>query len=200
MIALLSLFFGTFASEDLACIAAGLLIQRGELGSAAAIIACAGGIFVGDVGLWAAGRVGARMVFRWPPIARQLGDDRLMQWSAWLERNAAAAIVGSRFLPGTRLPLYVIAGLLRLPGSVFAWWALVGTVLWTPALVLVSAGLGNVVLSRTSPGPGFEWVPGLAAGTAVFLIVRAARALFPLPKGFCLTASASGRSSLTDVT
>ncbi len=43
--------FGTFVSEDLACITAGLLIRRGAIGSTAAIAACTLGIFAGDVGL-----------------------------------------------------------------------------------------------------------------------------------------------------
>jgi membrane protein DedA with SNARE-associated domain len=60
IITLLGIIFGTFASEDLTCIATGLLIQRGQVGVSAGILACTAGIFVGDVGLWAIGRVFGR--------------------------------------------------------------------------------------------------------------------------------------------
>ena len=39
----------------------------------------------------------------------------------------------------------------RLPGSVFAAWALLGTLLWTPALVLLTATAGDAFVARVSP-------------------------------------------------
>jgi membrane protein DedA with SNARE-associated domain len=175
VIAFLSLFLGTFLSEDLACVTAGLLVQRGELGVSSGILACALGIFVGDVGLWGAGRVFGRAALAWPPIARQLQHGRFNDLRSWLERHAAGAIVGSRFLPGTRLPLYVIAGFVKLPGSVFAGWALVGALLWTPALVLLTAGLGDGFVARTSPMSGLGWLPRLVTVAVVLLFLQATR-------------------------
>jgi membrane protein DedA with SNARE-associated domain len=176
VVALLSLFFGTFLSEDLACISAGLLIQRGNLSATPAICACALGIFVGDVGLWGIGRVFGGAALAWPRLARQLQRRRFADLRAWLDRHAAGAIVGSRFLPGTRLPLYVIAGFLKLPGVVFALWALVGAVLWTPTLVLLTAGLGDAFIAGIAPMVGLGWVARLAAIASVLLLLRALRA------------------------
>jgi len=175
VVAFLSLFVGTFLSEDLACITAGLLIQRGDVGAAPAILACTLGIFVGDIGLWGAGRVFGRAALAWPRIARRLERDRFSDLRSWLERHAAGAIVGSRFVPGTRLPLYVIAGFVKLPGIVFALWALVGALLWTPTLVLLTASLGDAFIARISPIVGPGWLPRLATVAAVLLSLHVGR-------------------------
>src|SRR3970040_2075824 len=106
----LSIVLGTFISEDLACVGAGLLIQRGEIAALTAVLACTTGIWLGDVGLWALGRLGGRAALRWPWVTRRLEGSRVDGLHAWLERHAPGAILASRFLPGTRLPLYVGAG------------------------------------------------------------------------------------------
>ena len=170
-----SLLFGTFISEDLACVTAGLLIQRGEIAASTGILACTLGIFIGDLGLWAAGRLFGHAVLGWPWIGRQLQHERAGLPRAWLERHAASAIVVSRFLPGTRLPLYLVAGILKLPGGVFAAWALVGTLLWTPALVLVTARLGDAFAAPVSPLVGIGWVPHVVVGLGVLSLLHVLR-------------------------
>src|SRR4051794_3463206 len=103
------LAFGTLVSEDLTCISAGLLIQRGSIGPTAAIAACTIGIVAGDLGLWALGRVFGAVSLRWAWVGRHLSGQRGQELATWLDRHAGAAIVASRFAPGTRLPLYVMA-------------------------------------------------------------------------------------------
>lgn len=175
MVAFIALLFGTFISEDLACITAGLLIQRGELSAPAGIVACAIGIFVGDVGLWGAGRVFGRAAFAWPWMARHFLRNRFADLRSWLERHAAGAIVASRFLPGTRLPLYVIAGFVKLPCTVFMAWALVGVLLWTPTLVLLTAGLGDAFVARISPVLTVGWLPHAVTVATVLLLLHVVR-------------------------
>jgi membrane protein DedA with SNARE-associated domain len=166
----LSLAFGTLVSEDLACVTAGLLIQRGQIDPSTGIIACIIGIFGGDVGLWGAGRVFGHAALAWPWIARKrqsFGDLR-----AWLERHAAGAIVGSRFLPGTRLPLYVMAGFVRLPVAIFAAWAFIGALLWTPVLVLLTAKLGDAFITRLSAPTSIGWLGSLLTAAVILGILH----------------------------
>ena len=177
MFTLLAIALGTFASEDLTCISTGLLIQRGENGLAPGIVACTVGIFVGDVGLWALGRFFGRAALAWPWTARRLGGPAVQDARRWLDRHAAGAIVGSRFLPGTRFALYVMSGVLRLPGPVFAFWSLVAAVLWTPTIVLLTATLGDVFVARIAPVTGAGWLPRIAVAVAVLMAVRVIRAL-----------------------
>jgi membrane protein DedA with SNARE-associated domain len=137
-----SLALATLASEDLACIGAGLLAASGEISALTGIAGCAAGIVVGDLGLWAAGRAFGSAALRWRWVGARVDPTRLERMRHWLEKNAARAILTSRFLPGSRLPLYVMAGVSRMSVLPFAGWVLIGALLWTPALVVASAFLG----------------------------------------------------------
>jgi membrane protein DedA with SNARE-associated domain len=166
---------GTFVSEDATCIATGLLIQRGEIGLTRGILACVAGIYIGDFGLWALGRVSGGALLRWRWTERRLSHRRVQDARDWLNRHAAGAIVGSRFLPGTRFVVYLMAGALGLSGAVFALWSLIAALLWTPTLVLLSASLGDVFAARISPLVGSAWWSRLAAAIVAFMVVQAAR-------------------------
>lgn len=144
MMALLSLAFGTLISEDLTCLSAALLIQHGAIDPIAGILACAAGIWIGDVALWAIGRVFGQVALTWPWIARRVAPRGVDHFNAALRNHAGSAILGSRFLPGARLPLYVIAGVLRMPCAVFALWAAVAALLWTPLLIVAAVTAGRL--------------------------------------------------------
>jgi membrane protein DedA with SNARE-associated domain len=173
MLTWLVIVLGTFVSEDATCIATGLLIQRGDVGVTSGILACLVGIYLGDLGLWALGRVFGSALSRWPWAARRLSERAAQDARDWLERHAAGAIVGSRFLPGTRFVLYVVAGMLGLPGVVFAIWSLLAAVLWTPTLVLLSASLGDAFARQVSPIVGSAWSSRVTATLFVFLLLQA---------------------------
>jgi membrane protein DedA with SNARE-associated domain len=154
----LSLFFGTFVSEDLTCITAGLLVQRGDVGVASVTTACALGICASDLALWGDGPVvrtgGTRLAADWPGGCGSRASRVCRHgWSVTQQAQSS----GAGFLPGTRLPLYLIAGFARLPVMVFAVWALVGAALWTPTLVLLTASLGDAFIARLAPIVGAGW-------------------------------------------
>ena len=175
MLTTLVIVRGTVVSEDATCIAAGLLIQRSQIGLTRGILACVVGIYVGDLGLWALGRVCGGALLRWRWTRQRLSHRRVGHAHDWLQRHAAGAIVGSRFLPGTRVVLYVTAGVLRLSGAVFATWSLIAALLWTPTLVLVSASLGDALAARLSPFVGSAWSARVGAALVAFMLVHAGR-------------------------
>ncbi len=175
MLAFLSLMAGTLVSEDLSCIAAGLLIRRGDIGVATAVGACSVGIFAGDIGLWIAGRVCGRSVLGWPAVRLRLQSDRFRVIRSWLDQHAGRAILASRLLPGTRLPLYVVAGFVGLSPWLFVRWALVGTLVWTPTLVLLTAHLGDAFVARMSRMVGPGWVADMVLASLMLLLLHAAR-------------------------
>jgi membrane protein DedA with SNARE-associated domain len=144
----LSLAVATLASEDLACIGAGLLAASGEIGMMTGIAGCAAGIVAGDVGLWAIGRAFGPAALRWRALAGRIDEARVNRLREWLERNAAEAILASRFLPGARLPLYLAAGVAGMAGLRFATWALIAALVWTPLLVLGAASVGVAAAGR----------------------------------------------------
>ena len=75
--------------------------------------------------------------------------DRLREW---LDSHMRGAILGSRFAPGTRLPLYLAAGASRSSLARFATWSLAAVALWTPLLVGLSATLGDDMAPRIRGG------------------------------------------------
>jgi membrane protein DedA with SNARE-associated domain len=182
MLTALAIALGTLASEDLTCIATGLLIQRGQIGATAGILACTIGIFVGDVGLWTIGRLFGTAALAWPWTARQLQHHTLRDVRGWLDRHAAGAIVGSRFLPGTRFALYVMSGVLRVPLAEFSLWALIAALLWTPTIVLLTATLGDAFVGRVRPLLGAGWLARLAVVAVALSLLQGVRALATKPR------------------
>src|SRR5262245_15874449 len=175
---LLALVFGTFVSEDLTSIAAGLLINQGALGALPATIACAAGIYLGDLGLWIVGRALGSRALAWKRVKAHVPPAGIRRFTSWFEAHTAAAILGSRFAPGTRLPLYVAAGACRTPFGPFARWSLVAVAIWTPILVGASAlageHLAGVLAEWIAVGRDISLVAAVVGLVAWRLIVRVA--------------------------
>ncbi len=140
---LLLLALGTLVSEDLACIAAGLLVADGRLGFFAAAAACFVGIFVGDLLLFLAGRWFGRPALRRRPLRWFVGEDAVARASRWFARRGLAVIFISRLTPGLRLPTYVAAGILRTSIVSFSLFFALAGIVWVPLLVGIAAVAGR---------------------------------------------------------
>ena len=166
---LAGLVAGTLVSEDLTCVAAGVLILEGRIDPFAAVAACAAGIWIGDLGLWAAGRVLGARVLTWRRVRRHVPGDRVARFAEWFDSHAASALIASRFLPGSRLPLYLAAGALGGSFRSFALWTLVAVALWTPPLVLLSAGVAVPVAANVVTG---NWAARVLLLAALVIVWR----------------------------
>ena len=173
----------TLVSEDLACIGTGVLVARGALPWLPGAAACMAGIFLGDLMLYAAGRLAGRPVARMAPFRWLVGAGDLERACRWFAERSAALVLWGRFVPGTRLPTYVAAGVVRLPFPAFALWAFVAACIWTPLLVGSATLFGEAAAAWTGAPPerALPWL--VAAGLAVLVALRV---LAPL-------ATASGR-------
>jgi membrane protein DedA with SNARE-associated domain len=134
----------TLISEDAATVAAGSLVALKQMPPAAAVFWVATGIWIGDLALFAIGRSARRWrpVERW--VARRWSPDRLSGMEGRINRSAALAILGSRFMPGTRVVLYVAAGLLHVRLSTFALSAAVASLVWTSTIVTAIGAVGRL--------------------------------------------------------
>lgn len=167
----------TLASEDLTCVGAGALVANGTISYALAAAACFAGIFLGDLALFAAGRIFGRRLLGMRLVRRFVSEADVARSADWLEQRGSRVIVMSRFLPGTRLPTYVAAGMLgtnvwRFVGS-FA----VAAALWTPALVWLSARFGAGALESALAASAGAGTAVVTAGLAALVLVRATVAL-----------------------
>lgn len=145
-LALLALALATLVSEDLACIAAGLFVAAGKLAFGPAAAACFAGIFSGDLLLVLMGRwLGRGALARWP-LRGRVSEAAVLRAERWFGQRGAWVILASRFMPGTRLPTYVAAGILHMRWSKFTGWFALACALWTPLLVGAAAVAGEAVL------------------------------------------------------
>ena len=157
MIGLLAgIALSTLASEDLASIGAGLLARDGHLSLTYAVLACIVGVYVGDLGLWGAGFLLARR-FKGPAFV-----------TSQFERRLVTAILVSRFVPGSRLPMYVAMGAWGQRPAAFAVWSLVAVMAWTPLVVVATMYLGDLVVVHALTGVRTGLVATLSTALAVW--------------------------------
>jgi membrane protein DedA with SNARE-associated domain len=165
-----ALAFATLVSEDAATITAGLLVSSDTLDFLPAALSAGAGIYAGDLGLFLFGR-SAR---RWPSAARFIETrwtrEEMVAIGRRFERGTAMIVVGSRLVPGSRLPLYVAAGLFTRRVWPFCLWTFVAVAGWTPVLVLASAGVGGAMRELTQSY--LAWAPAFGLPAAAILIAR----------------------------
>ena len=177
VVMLLSLALATFVSEDLACITAGVLVAEGRMSLLPAVLACFVGIFVGDMLLFLVGRWLGRPAVARAPLRRLIRPGSLEDASEWLSRNGATTIFASRFIPGTRLPTYLAAGVLHTSARKFVTYFLLAAAAWTPLIVGISAGLGLPFLHNGFLARQPLSIKLLIGGAALFLLTRLGESL-----------------------
>lgn len=172
---LVAIIVGTFLSEDLTCIAVGLLIAEGRLDFTTGLAGCFLGLLIGDLGLWLLGRTCGRSLLGWPRLARYIKPEWIDRFTRYYERYGWQSIVVARFLPGARLPIYVGAGMLGRRVTAFVAAFVIACAVWTPLLVGSVALAGRPLAPPLTAFFGGRWM-GLLL-TAAFLLVFARLAL-----------------------
>ena len=145
-ILVLVIILATFISEDLTCIAAGLMVAEGRIEFLPALLACGAGIFIGDVGIFLGGRILGRPVVRRAPLRWILSPASLTRASDWFRRKGVKAVFLSRFMPGIRLPTYFAAGVLKTSLLSFSFYFGIAIIIWTPFLLGFAAWAGSEAL------------------------------------------------------
>jgi len=102
--------------EEVPIIAAGLLSAHGRLDPWLAVSCCLFGALVGDcVMYWIGRRLGRRVVCEHPWWIRCVSPEREAQIEQMLRQHGLKVFFLARFLVGLRSPVYVSAGILRVP-------------------------------------------------------------------------------------
>jgi len=153
-----SLFFLTFFSEDAATLSGAVLAVAGQLATPFGLAACFLGIWLGDLGLYALARYFGRPFLGRAWVKRRVNEDRLAKSEAWWKKRGLLVLLVARFIPGLRLPTYLIAGTLAVPFLSFAavtalmglvWVPLVFTLVWaagTQAVAWYAAAKGTLII------------------------------------------------------
>ena len=132
----------TFTSEDLTLIFAGLASSFDWINFGLALMASIIGIFIGDWLLFLLGRICGRSIFNNRLFKHRFKEARLDLLRESLVLHSAKLVISSRFIPGSRVPLYLSAGALGVPASKFTWHLLLGALIWCPIPVTASYLLG----------------------------------------------------------
>lgn len=156
-----------YVSEDLTCITGGLLASADILPLSAAIFACALGIWISDLVIFMIGRMFGTKALETSFIKRRIRPERVAWLQSAYQRRGLAIVVATRFLPGSRVIAYLIAGTLRLSFARFALWLGLAVALWTPILVGAAYIIGEPILERWQ-SEGLAILPRL--GIALLLL------------------------------
>jgi membrane protein DedA with SNARE-associated domain len=106
--------------EEVAIVVAGVLSAQETLQWGWAFAACLAGALVGDSLMYLIGYYGGRrLLYAHPRFAKLLGAEREVRFEQAIQRHAFKVMLLSRFLVGVRGPVYLAAGIVRLPFRVF---------------------------------------------------------------------------------
>lgn len=189
-LALLTLFgliaAGTWVSEDLATIAAGLLVGDQRIAFAWAAVAAVVGILSGDLAIYACGRWLRERALGRAPLRWLLPPQRVKRARRLFETQGPWVVFASRFTPGTRVATYFAAGLVRTGAVRFALYLLLAASLWVPAVVALAAWVGDPIFGTMDRFRSGGWLLALLALLLVWWLVHTLPLLF----------SATGRALL----
>ena len=142
-------FVSTFVLEDIAVLGAALLVVNSMVTLPWAAASSFAGIWIGDFGLYVLARHFGRPVFERSWFKRLIGKKiDLARSEGWFRDHGTAAIVISRAVPGTRLPTYLAAGLLKVPLIRFLTVTGAACVIWVAVLFGFSYHVGMMVISE----------------------------------------------------
>src|SRR6266849_4242647 len=158
----LSIFFATFIYEDGATLLAATLSASGTLDPRIGLLTTFLGIWVGDMGLYGLGSSLGRRTAQSRWLQKYLRPESLANAEGWLAKHGSFALVMSRAIPGSRLPLYVAAGALRLPFRVFAKTTAVCSAVWVCAIFAIWR-----FIPKTSSGHQ-KFLPWLLTASVLF--------------------------------
>lgn len=168
----------SYVLEDPTTVFTGMMIKDGQIDLFVGLFAIFVGIFTGDLALYAIGFTFGRRALRWKPLAKRLPVRRVENLGAWFDRHGWTAVLASRFIPGTRFPLYVSAGALGNKPVRFALWTCIAVAIWAVVMLMIVIGISKVVLEPIRGLFGERTVLALIA--AIVLLVIAMRVLAEL--------------------
>ena len=144
---LLVILLCTFVAEDPTCLASGLMVSVGIIDFWSAAAACTAGIFIGDTVLYSIGRFLGHKAIRKAPLKWFIKEHKVNQWAGWFSTpKGMLVVVSSRFVPASRVPTFVSAGIMKLNAFRLGLLLLVAALIWTPPLMWVGYKYGAAAM------------------------------------------------------
>lgn len=178
LLALISLF-----SEDLACVAGGLLVASGIIDFWFAVIGACIGVLGADVILYALGRWIGNPILQWIPFRWFIKQEDIIKAEQMYRMRGVEIIFATRFLPGTRLPVYLVSGMISVKFSFFLFYFTLAMIIWAPLLVWISALIGQPMITYLTSYQDH----------AIWLIPVILCTIYIVVKGIILVSTPTGR-------
>ena len=169
----------SFISEDAATISSALSLFGGPIRWPLGFAACFAGIWLGDLGLYSLARYFGKAILKSRWIARFADMAAIERCHIKFNRRASLTLLASRFVPGTRLPTYLAAGLLSMPVTRFALVTAFGALLWIGGIFAIAKLLGSqtlIWLSFVQSKIAAMVLTAVALGIGVIVLRRIIRA------------------------
>jgi membrane protein DedA with SNARE-associated domain len=158
-----AVFLGPFVQEDAAVLGgatAAMTSPHPELVLGLLFL----GLMVSDTWKYVAGR----MAGRWRYVARLAEGPRAAKVGEVIRNRLGLALLTARFVPGTRIPLYVLAGLNKAPVAKF----LIVLALSALAYISIATGLVWLIGAKAATGLTIAAVVALAIGALILRFRR----------------------------
>jgi pimeloyl-ACP methyl ester carboxylesterase/membrane protein DedA with SNARE-associated domain len=165
------IMLGTFTLEDPTSIAVGLFIKAGQIDPFVGGFAVLFGIFLGDFGLYMIGFLAGRSALRWRPIAAWVPTRHVEKLGAWFDERGWKAVLASRFIPGSRLPLYIAAGVTGSKPGRFMLWTFMAVCIWAPVILFSVILLGEAARSPFQKMLDFGGWPAFVGVVLVLMVL-----------------------------
>jgi membrane protein DedA with SNARE-associated domain len=138
-----SLILLSLASEDAATVAAAFLVAGGMLDVRLGWLTAFSGIWLGDLGVFAIARYfrSSRLTQKWISHFLQKADE-----SSSTSKRLKVFLFLSRFVPGTRLPTFVLAGLSKMPLATFGLVTAFACIAWIALIFTFVQRLGTMAV------------------------------------------------------
>lgn len=105
--------------EDITLITAGLLAGQGKISFIGAMIVGFIGVLIGDTILFLVGQKYGRKVFTWPVFNKIFTEARIVKAELQIMTHAKKICFTARFMPGLRAPIFLTAGIMKVPFKTF---------------------------------------------------------------------------------
>ncbi|MCG8448436.1 MAG: DedA family protein [Pirellulales bacterium] len=111
--------------EEVFIILAGVLSSQGQMAPEWAVAACLSGALVGDAVMYSIGyHFGHGLLAQHPKLGKFVGAQREEQFEQAIQRHGFKVMLLARFMVGVRGPVYLAAGVVRMPFRRFVLWDL----------------------------------------------------------------------------
>lgn len=167
LLALISL-----VSEDLACISGGLLVASGIISFWIAVLGGAIGIITADILTYLLGRWIGKPILEKVPFKWIIKPEDVKKAEQMFEMNGVGIIFATRFLPGTRFPTYLVAGILRIKFIFFIGYFLLAVAIWAPLLVGITVLVGQPMIEYLQIYQEYAWMIIIGIIVLIFSLIK----------------------------